>query len=81
MEPDSLSTSRQGSGNKQARKITMGQSVSADDIPAEHRALEGIDEGLTEGSVSGRTEPAIRHPNRPDREKEGGSFRGYDKGR
>jgi hypothetical protein len=78
MNPDPLTSSRQGTGNKRARKT--GQTVSADDIPPEHRALEGVDEGITEGASSSRTEPSVRHPNRPDREKEGGSYGGPFKG-
>jgi hypothetical protein len=77
MKPDPLSSSRQGTGDKRTKKT--GQTTSPDNIPLENKAMEGVHEDATEGAEVGGTAPAVRHPNRPDREKEGGSYNGPDK--
>lgn len=79
MQPDNLASSRQGTGNKQRRKT--GQTVSPDEIPSDNQAASGVPEGATQGADVGGTEPATRHPNRPEREKLGGNYNGPDKER
>lgn len=79
MQPDPLTSSHQGTGNKRQQKT--GNTVSDDSIPPENRAAAGVPEGRTEDSDVGGTEPAIRHPNRPERDKLGGNYNGPDKAR
>jgi hypothetical protein len=77
MQPDHLTSSQQGTGNK--RQDKSGKTVSTDEIPADNRAASGIHEGATQDSDVGGTAPAVRHPNRPEREKMGGNFNGPGK--
>lgn len=79
MQPDSLTFSQQGTGNKKQNKT--GKTTTNDDIPPENLAAAGIHEGATQDSEVGGTEPAIRHPNRPERDKLGGNFNGPGKPR
>ena len=77
MQPDSLTSSQQGTDNKKQNKT--GKTTSNDDIPPENLTASGIREGATEDSAVGGTEPAVRHPNRPERDKFGGNFHGPGK--
>jgi hypothetical protein len=79
MKPDPLTPSRQGTGDELTDKT--GQTTPIDDIPPEHRAMEGAKDGPTAGVDVGGTSPSVRHPNRPERKKEGGNFNGPDKPR
>ncbi|HVZ64007.1 MAG TPA: hypothetical protein VG936_05410 [Lacunisphaera sp.] len=62
-----------------SRRDKTGPSDGPQDIPAEDRAWEGVKERPTEGANPGITEPAVGHPNRPERKKLGGNFNGPDK--
>lgn len=77
MQPDPNTPSRQGTGNPRRNKT--GLTTPESGLPPDVRALEGVDEGPTEGSNPGNTEPTIGHPNRPERKKLGGNFNGPDK--
>ncbi|HTL69293.1 MAG TPA: hypothetical protein VL200_16630 [Lacunisphaera sp.] len=77
MQPDPNTPSRQGAGDR--RRDKSGLTVGPQDIPAEDRAWEGVKESRTEDANPGGTEPAIGHPNRPERKKLGGNFNGPDK--
>lgn len=56
MQPDNSTPSGTGTGTK-IRKSQM--TVGVDDIPPEHRGLEGVNEGLTEGALP----PTATEPN------------------
>lgn len=61
MEPDSSTPSRQGSGTKTDK---TNKSIAQDDIPADHRPLSGVKEGITEGALPpGSTEPRVSPAN------------------
>lgn len=49
MKPEASSATDQGKGQK--RQNRPGQSVSKDEIPREHRALEGASPDPTEGAL------------------------------
>jgi hypothetical protein len=74
MQPDHMTPSQQGTGNK--RRSKTGNTVPDDAIPEDNRAASGVREGATEDSDVGGTEPSVRHPNRPERDKLGGNFNG-----
>ncbi len=48
MQPDNSTPSRSGTGNKTDKS---GKTVARRDLPEDHRKIEGVDEGLTEGSL------------------------------
>lgn len=73
MQPDSMTPSRQGSGDK--RRDKTGKTVPLDDIPPENQAASGAREDATQDSDVGGTAPSVRHPNRPERDKLGGNAR------
>lgn len=77
MQPDNMTPSRQGSGHKRSSKNERTR--SDDQIPGENLATSGIREGATQDSDVGGTAPAVRHPNRPERDKMGGNFNGPGK--
>jgi hypothetical protein len=77
MQPDHLTSSQQGTGNK--RRDKTGKTVGGAEIPEDNQAASGVREGATQDSDVGGTEPAVRHPNRPERDKLGGNFNGPDK--
>jgi hypothetical protein len=56
MKPDASTPSRQGSGT---RTDKSGKTVAPRDLPGDHRELEGVDEGVTEGALP----PSSGEPN------------------
>jgi hypothetical protein len=56
MQPDNTTPSRTGTGTKSDKS---GKTVGRQDIPKEHRELEGVDEGPTEGALP----PTSTEPN------------------
>jgi len=57
MQPDNSTPSRQGTGTKNNKAINT---VADSDIPEENRALEGVNEGRTEGALpKTSTEPRM----------------------
>ncbi len=56
MKPDATTPSRQGTGTSADK---TGKTVGRADIPQEHRKLEGVNEGPTEGSLP----PTSTEPN------------------
>lgn len=79
MQPDNLTSSKQGTGNRNSDKT--GKTVSREQLSAEDRAEEGVKRGPSEDAPEGNTEPHVRHPNRTAQNSEGGNFKGPDKGR
>lgn len=79
MKPDSTS-GRQDAGHNRPDDT---RSTSPDtEIPRENKAYEGVREGPTEDALPrGATEPHYRHRNRPERDKQGGSYKGPTKRR
>jgi hypothetical protein len=79
MQPDQPRPSRQATDHEQHDKPSKERSPG--EIPADNLASAGVREGATQDSDVGGTEPAVRHPNRPERDKLGGNYNGPDKGR
>ena len=48
MQPDNSTPSRSGTGTKTDK---TGKTVVPQDVPGDHKPLEGVNEGLTEGAL------------------------------